>query len=196
MDIYFSFSYIGLIISIVVLAPFIAIWFLKPTNIPKDIKGHNIILTILTYLGLIGCVVFLCSAQDYFNVAEIVNSAWFWLAIVAFIGYVVFWVNYFIDRDYEKLIQGFGFMPMPIAFFTVLTLCFLSLFINHFWMWLSTVVLGIGIIGNSLYVYYQATKDQAEEQKKLRQEKKAKLLEEKQKKEAEKKKKINKVNER
>ncbi len=192
MPIYFSFSYIGLIISILVLAPFIAIWFLKPVNIPKEIKGQNVILTILTYLGLAGCIVFLCSAQEYFNTAKIVNSAWFWLVIVSFIGFVVFWVNYFFDRNFEKLLQGFGFVPMPIAFFTVLTMCFTSLFINHFWMWLATVVLGIGIIGNSLYIYFQVTKDEAAEQKKRRAEKKAKRMEAKQ----QKNKKINKVNER
>ena len=153
-----GFSVIGLIIAIVVLLPFILVLFFRPKNKPEGKRTHDIILTIITYAGLIGNAVFLCISQENFENIEIASSPWFWLSVIAFIGFALFWGYYFINQDFSRLYQAFGVVPMPIAIFTILLLCFLSVFIHQVYMWICTIVVGLGIIGNSLYVYFQSGK--------------------------------------
>ena len=154
-----GFSVIGLVIAIVTLLPFILILFFRPKNKPDGVRAHNIILTIITYVGLIGNAVILCISQENFENIEIAISPWFWLSVIAFIGFALFWGYYFLNQDFSRLYQAFGVVPMPIAFFTVLLLCFLSIFIHQVYMWINTIVVGIGIVGNSLYVYFQSGKN-------------------------------------
>ncbi len=149
-----AFSVIGLVIGLVALIPFVLVLIFRPADTPKNPKGHNLIFTIITYIGLLGCTVLLALSQDTLETVGIESNPWFWLSIVSFIGYVAVWTNYFFTGcKYENLFQAFGFIPMPITFFTILLYCFLSIYVQQLYMWISTIVLALGFVANTFYVY-------------------------------------------
>lgn len=135
----FEFSFVGLIILIMLFVPNI-LWSKYPP-IDYSSRTENRILVILERIGQVFVVVFsLFCGNDF--------SAILWIAVILMILYEIYWLRYFkSSRTLKDMYGNFGFIPLPGATLPVVAFFLLGVASNNLFLVVSTVILGIGHIG-------------------------------------------------
>lgn len=143
-----GFSYIGLIMLLMLFVPN----FLWTKNQPKDYgkysKNENKILLALERTGQ---VIVTTSALIFSGFNPKGWNFWCWVLILAFLNLVVYdiaWVRYFkSEKTMKDFYRGFLGMPLALATYPVIAFFLLGIFGGNIIMILGSVILGIGHIG-------------------------------------------------
>lgn len=150
MNINFGFSYVGLIFLIMLMIPNMIWTKNKPKDYEKYVKDEKILLV----FERIGEILVTCISLIFtdFNINHI--SRWSVILFIAFILmflYELYWIRYFKS---EKTMKDFysSLLGIPVAGATLPVLAFLLLGIygKNIFLIISTIILGIGHIGNHL----------------------------------------------
>ena len=151
MNINFGFSYVGLIFLIMLMIPNMIWTKNKPKDYEKYVKDENKILLVFERIGeiLVTCISLIFTD---FNINHI--SRWSVILFIVFILmflYELYWIRYFKS---EKTMKDFysSLLGIPVAGATLPVLAFLLLGIygKNIFLIISTIILGIGHIGNHL----------------------------------------------
>ncbi len=148
MDIHFGFSYIGLIFLIMLMLPNI-IWSKnKPKDYDKYVKNENKVLLLFERIGeiLVTCLSLLFSD---FNINQI--SKWSIILLIAFIImilYEIYWIRYFkSDKTMKDMYSSLLGIPVAGATLPVIAFLLLSVYGKNIFLFIATIILGIGHIG-------------------------------------------------
>lgn len=145
----------NLIIPFLVLLPSFLMIGLPPNNKPENIKETgNRIYIITEGIGRIGVLV-----TPVFSAIR--NESLY--EVLALIGMVIFlllyyigWLRYFrSNRDFKLLFIPLYGIPVPLAIMPVLYFLSASIILHSYLLFLSSMVLAVGHIPNSLYIYRQ-----------------------------------------
>ncbi len=143
---HFGFSYIGLLILVLLFVPNILWAKRKPEGYTSE--GENGILVLLEKVGQALTTTCALIFED-FNLST--WSAWSWWLAGAF-GcmelYELWWIQYF--RSERKLSDFYGSLfgiPLPGATLPVLAFFLLGIYGKVIWMMVASILLGIGHIG-------------------------------------------------
>ena len=148
MNLYFGFSYIGLIFLLMLMIPNI-IW---SKNKPKDyniyVKNENKVLLSFERIGemLVTCLSLIFSD---FNINKISNwSSILLIAFILMILYEMYWIMYFkSNRTMKDMYSSFLGIPVAGATLPVFAFLFLGIYSKNVFLIIATIILGIGHIG-------------------------------------------------
>lgn len=160
-----EFSWIGLIMIVLMLAPNF-IYFIAPVkNMPSNMKDAGVFFTICERIGQVGCFLIpvLFSRFDL----DITNASIIWpILIIICIGiYYYLWLRYFINKaEFKYLFSSFMHIFGPMAVFPILAFAFMALWGSNIYMGIATIVFAIGHIANTMYTikHYIGNKDNKE----------------------------------
>lgn len=145
---HFGFSYVGLVMLLMLFAPNLLWAKNKPRDYEKYVDNENKVLRGLERAGQVG-VTALCLVFSDFNMGTpSVWSLWLLAAAVLMVLYEVFWMGYFRSErtmgDFYR--TRFG-IPLPGAVLPVVAFFLLAVYGKNLFLGIAVVVLGIGHIG-------------------------------------------------
>lgn len=143
-----GFSYVGLIMLILLFVPNLLWTKHKPKDYEKYAVRENKVLLALERVGEVSVSV-LCLIFADFNVGELrLQSLWLLAAAVLMLLYELFWIRYFRS---EKTMRDFyaSFFGVPVAGATLPVLAFLMLAVygRNVFLAVAALILGVGHIG-------------------------------------------------
>lgn len=141
-----GFSYIGMVIVILILPPSI-IFTIKfpPKNQPISNAKVGLIFTILEKTGQALCLAILIMSEDNFKEAQFNIFMPLMSSCIAI--YYCLWFRYIRGgQEFSLLSKPLFFIPVPLAIFPVCAFGFAALWIESFWLLMSTLILAIGHI--------------------------------------------------
>ena len=148
MNIYFGFSYIGLIFLLMLMIPNI-IWSKnKPKEYDKYVKNENKVLLLFERIGemLVTCLSLIFSN---FNINKI--SSWTIILLIAFIImilYEIYWIRYFkSNKTMKDMYSNLLGVLVAGATLPVIAFLLLSVYGKNLFLFISVIILGIGHIG-------------------------------------------------
>ncbi|MBO4243173.1 MAG: alpha/beta hydrolase [Clostridiales bacterium] len=144
----FGFSYIGLIMLLMLFVPN----FLWTKNQPKDydkyVKNENKVLLAFERTGQ---VIVTTSALIFSNFNPKGWNFWCWVLVLAFLNLVVYdiaWIRYFkSEKTMKDFYKGFIGMPIALATYPVIAFFLLGIYGGNIIMIAGSIILGIGHIG-------------------------------------------------
>lgn len=144
----FGFSYIGLIFLLMLMIPNL-IWSQnKPKDYDKYVKGENKVLLLFEKTGEISVTCLSLIFTD-FNLNEI--SGWAIILLIAFclmVLYEIYWIRYFrSDKTMKDMYSSLLGIPVAGAVLPVISFCLLSVYGKNLFLFVATIILGIGHIG-------------------------------------------------
>ncbi|MDE7263044.1 MAG: hypothetical protein K2N64_00090 [Anaeroplasmataceae bacterium] len=145
---HFGFSYIGLLFLLMLFIPNL-IWVkFKPINYDKEAESENKVFLFLERTGEV-LVTSLVLVFDDFNIKSIEYWSLFLLfAFIIMVLYELYWLRYFLSkRTMNDFYCRFLGIPIPGATLPVLAFILLSLYGKNIFLFLATILLGIGHIG-------------------------------------------------
>ena len=161
----FGFSYVGLILLVMLMVPNLIWTKHQPKNYEKYVGNENKILLALERAGevLVTCIALIFSG---FNIRAWTGWSW-WLvgAFALMILYEVFWIRYFKSpKNMQDFYSGILGIPLAGATLPVAAFCLLAVYGKNPILGVAVVILGIGHIG----IHWMHKKEIEEEQEKQR----------------------------
>lgn len=150
-----GFSFIGLIIGILIILPSI-LFMVKfpPKNTPTNLKDVNILFTILEKVGQAGCLTVLVIFHDNFSGQQL--NIWILLSILSILMYYGVWIRYVVKgQEYIWLGKPLYIIPIPLAIFPICAFGFTAIWGKSIMLGIATVILSIGHITISWNNYKQ-----------------------------------------
>ena len=143
---HFGFSYVGLVILLMLLIPNL-IWAKRPPAGYSQ-TGENKVLLIFERVGQVLCTCCALIFED-FNLSPFTPwSLWLIASFLLMLFYELSWIRYFkgprTNADFYKSLWG---IPAPLAVLPVAAFFLLGVYGRVVWMVLSSIILGIGHIG-------------------------------------------------
>ena len=147
-----GFSFIGLIITLSIFIVNLTVLFVPPKNIPPDLGGGSIFITILERIGQAGCVIIPVLSKNAF--ADINLNIWAVLIIFCVLIYYALWIRYIIGKgEFYLLFKPLLFIPVPMAIFPVLAFLLTAMLSTSVLLFIAVICLAVGHIANSLHTY-------------------------------------------
>ena len=156
----FGFSYVGLVLLVMLMVPNIIWTKNQPVNYEKYVVNENKYLLLLERIGevLVSCIALIFSD---FNIKP--WSAWEWWLVGAFflmILYEIYWIRYFFGKrtmkDFYSSILG---IPVAGATLPVAAFALLAVYGKNIILGIAVIVLGVGHIGIHLMHKKEAEHD-------------------------------------
>ena len=145
---HFGFSYIGLILLVLILAPNVVFTRFGPTDMITF--EENRVLVILERVGQALCFALVLLFDD-FNLRR--GGLWLlWLggAFLCVILYLICWGRYYAgNHEMRDLHRSFLGIPLPMAVLPTAAFLLLSVYGSVIWLLLAGVLFGIGHIWNT-----------------------------------------------
>ena len=139
----FGFSFLGLILLLMLFVPNIIWSRFPPEDYDKFSENENRLLLILERTGevLVTCLVL-------FTAIRFSRSLILLIVIVLMVVYELYWLRYFRgNHTMEDMYRNFLFIPLPGATLPVLAFMLLGIYADNLFLIISAVILGIGHIG-------------------------------------------------
>lgn len=147
MNLYFGFSYTGLVFLVMLFAPNFLWAKNKPENYDKYAKNENRILLAFERIGEISVTCLSLIFSD-FNIQKSYRTIFLIIAFILMILYEIYWIRYFKSskkmKDFYCSLLG---IPVAGATLPVAAFVFLGIYGKNIFLLLSTIILGIGHIG-------------------------------------------------
>lgn len=137
-----GFSWIGLIVFLLLMLINIVYVILPPKNAPTTQQETNKILEIIEQstriLYMLAIVFLVCKEKVDFT------SIWMFVGLMFLTLYYIVWFRYFLGgRDIELLGKAFLFVPMPLAVFPVIYFICSAIWLNNYIAVLFMIIFGI-----------------------------------------------------
>ena len=144
----FGFSYIGLIVLLMLFIPNFIWTKHQPKDYDKYVKNEN---KILLAFERIGQVVVTTSSLIFSNFNPQGWNLWCFVLILAMLNLVVYdiaWVRYFrSEKTMKDFYRGFLGMPLALATYPVIAFFLIGIYGGNIIMLIGSIILGIGHIG-------------------------------------------------
>ena len=144
----FGFSYIGLIMLLMLFIPNFIWTKHQPKDYDKYVKNEN---KILLAFERIGQVVVTTSSLIFSNFNPQGWNLWCLVLILAMLNLVVYdiaWVRYFrSEKTMKDFYRGFLGMPLALATYPVIAFFLIGIYGGNIIMLIGSIILGIGHIG-------------------------------------------------
>ncbi|MBO4680837.1 MAG: hypothetical protein J5623_02945 [Clostridiales bacterium] len=144
----FGFSYIGLIMLLMLFIPNFIWTKHQPKDYDKYVKNEN---KILLAFERIGQVVVTTSSLIFSNFNPQGWNLWCFVLILAMLNLVVYdiaWVRYFrSEKTMKDFYRGFLGMPLALATYPVIAFFLIGIYGGNIIMLIGSIILGIGHIG-------------------------------------------------
>ena len=144
----FGFSYIGLIMLLMLFIPNFIWTKHQPKDYDKYVKNEN---KILLAFERIGQVVVTTSSLIFSNFNPQGWNLWCLVLILAMLNLVVYdiaWVRYFrSEKTMQDFYKGFLGVPLALATYPVIAFFLLGIYGGNIIMLIGSIILGIGHIG-------------------------------------------------
>lgn len=138
-----SFSWVGLLVGLAVLAPNLLLIPFRPVDGFRAVRVP-LPLTILERAGQAGCLALV--AITAFGPPDV----WFAFMVVAIAAYWALWVRYLVrGRTFALLYRSLGPLPIPMAVFPVLAFALAAAWGASPWLGAVTAVLAAGHLPTS-----------------------------------------------
>lgn len=152
-----GFSIAGLVFLLIILVPNLLYLKFPPHN--KITMKENRVLVVFERIGQVACAICLLIFSDL-NIGE--PSRWNLWAVAAgllIFLYLICWYRYFAGEHivYDLTRPLMGFIPVPLATLPVAALLCLALYAHLIWLFIASIILGIGHIGIT-WQYWKAVK--------------------------------------
>jgi hypothetical protein len=150
-----GFSFVGSVISILMLLPSIVFFTaFPPNNMPEGLREAPAVFTVLEKIGQAGCFGILILSKNRFRLDKI--NIWAMLMLICIVIYYGLWFRYIrADQEFSSLWISFLFIPIPLAVIPVCAFGFGSLWGRSLWLGAATVILAIGHITVTWLSYMQ-----------------------------------------
>lgn len=143
----FGFSYIGLLFFLLLLIPNLIWTKNKPKNYEVYVKSENKFLEILERIGEVS-VTCISLIFENFNFRLEPWSIFLGLAGVGMLFYEGYWIRYFrSEKQMKDFYTSYLGIPLAGATLPIFSYLMLSLYGKNIFLFLSTILLGIGHIG-------------------------------------------------
>ncbi|WP_303371410.1 hypothetical protein [Methanobrevibacter sp.] len=139
----FEFSFVALILLVMLFVPNILWSRFPPKNYEKYSQNENKLLLVFERIGQVLVVVFslFCGVKFSLNPVLLV-------VIFLMILYEIYWIRFFrSSRTMNDMNRSLFLIPLPGATLPVAAFLLLGIFSNNIFLTLSSVLLGIGHIG-------------------------------------------------
>ena len=144
----FGFSYIGLIMLLMLFIPNFIWTKHQPKDYDKYVQNEN---KILLAFERIGQVVVTTSSLIFSNFNPQGWNLWCFVLILAMLNLVVYdiaWVRYFrSEKTMKDFYRGFLGMPLALATYPVIAFFLIGIYGGNIIMLIGSIILGIGHIG-------------------------------------------------
>lgn len=146
-----GFSWIGLLITGVILLPNLLMIALPPKNTSEQVKSAGALFTTIERVGQAVCFLLPVFSRGAIEAAGL--SMWLILAAVCIAVYYGLWIRYAVKREFRLLFVPLWWIPIPMAVFPVLAFAFIALWIQSVWLGIAAIILAVGHFTNSWAAY-------------------------------------------
>lgn len=145
---HFGFSYVGLVMLVLLLLPNFLWLYHKPCGYEKYVKNENHVLRWLERIGEAAVSVLSVIFSD-FNIGILrLWSLWLLAAAVFLLLYEIIWVRYFLStKTMHDFYRSFFGIPVAGATLPVLAFLMLAVYGKNVFLGAAVVILGVGHIG-------------------------------------------------